>query len=339
MKFAFIAAREVAFPVSAMCRVLGVAKSGYYAWRKRPKPERERRDAQLAAAVAAVHKRSRLTYGSPRVHRELKARGVRVGKKRIERLMRQNGLKGRLKRRFKRTTDSRHGGPIAPNLLARHFDVSEPNRAWVTDVTAIATDEGWLYLAPMIDLCARRVLAWAASERNDTALALDVLRKSLGVRRPRRGFLHHSDRGSPYASEEYRAALRACGAVQSMSRKGRLLGQRRHRELLRYPARRARRPRTLPDARSSNAIHRRLHRQLLQRRAAPFAPRLPQPHRVRIAIPSSGSRGIVRLSTEPGELHCAPLRLCGRNRQSLFPVTPPTVKFVSGGRWLSRRRS
>lgn len=220
MKFAFIAAREVAFPVSAMCRVLGVAKSGYYAWRKRPKPERERRDAQLAATVAAVHKRSRLTYGSPRVHRELKARGVRVGKKRIERLMRQNGLKGRLKRRFKRTTDSRHGGPIAPNLLARQFDVSEPNRAWVTDVTAIATDEGWLYLAPMIDLCARRVLAWAASEHNDTALALEALQKSLRARRPSPGFLHHSDRGSPYASEDYRAALRACGAVQSMSRKG-----------------------------------------------------------------------------------------------------------------------
>jgi putative transposase len=220
VKFAFIAAREVAFPVSVMCRVLGVAKSGYYAWRKRPKPERERRDAQLAATVAAVHNRSRLTYGSPRVHRELKARGVRVWKKRIERLMRQNGLRGRLKRRFKRTTDSRHGGPISPNLLARHFDVSEPNRAWVTDVTAIATDEGWVYLAPMIDLCARRVLAWAASERNDTALPLDVLRKSLRLRRPRRGFLHHSDCGSPYASEEYRAALRACGALQSMSRKG-----------------------------------------------------------------------------------------------------------------------
>ena len=113
MKFAFIAAREVAFPVSAMCRVLGVTKSGFYAWRKRPKPERVRRDAQLAATVAAVHQRSRRTYGSPRVHRELKARGVRVGRKRIERLMRENGIQGRRKRRSKRTTDSRHGGPIA----------------------------------------------------------------------------------------------------------------------------------------------------------------------------------------------------------------------------------
>lgn len=220
MKFAFIAAREVAFPVSAMCRMLGVAKSGFYAWKTRPKPERERQDAQLAATVAAVHQKSRRTYGSPRVHRELKARGVRVGKKRVERLMRENGIQGRSKRRFKRTTDSRHGGPIAPNLLARRFDVSEPNRAWVTDVTAIATDEGWLYLAPMLDLCSRRVLAWAASEHNDTALALEVLRESVRRRRPLRGFLHHSDRGSPYASDDYRAALRAYGACQSMSRKG-----------------------------------------------------------------------------------------------------------------------
>ena len=220
MKFAFIAAREVAFPVSVMCRVLGVTKSGFYAWRKRPKPERVRRDAQLAATVAAVHQRSRRTYGSPRVHRELKARGVRVGKKRSERLMRENGLQGRSKRRSKRTTDSRHGGPIAANLLARQFRVSEPNRAWVTDVTAIATDEGWLYLAPMLDLFSRRVLAWAASEHNDTALALDVLRKALRVRRPPPGWLHHSDRGSPYASDDYRVELRTCGARQSMSRKG-----------------------------------------------------------------------------------------------------------------------
>ena len=220
MKFAFIAAREVAFPVSTMCRVLGVTKSGFYAWRKRPKPERVRRDAQLAATVAAVHQRSRRTYGSPRVHRELKARGVRVGKKRIERLMRENGIQGRRKRRSRRTTDSRHGGPIAPNLLARKFRVSEPNRVWVTDVTAIATDEGWLYLAPMLDLHSRRVLAWAASESNDTALALEVLRSAIRVRRPPPGWLHHSDRGSPYASDDYRAELHACRARQSMSRKG-----------------------------------------------------------------------------------------------------------------------
>jgi putative transposase len=220
MKFAFIAAREVAFPVSSMCRVLGVTKSGFYAWKKRPKPARAKSDAQLAATVAAVHQRSRRTYGSPRVHRELQARGVRVGKKRIERLMRENGLQGRTKRRFKRTTDSKHGGPIAPNILARHFSVAEPNRAWTTDVTAIATDEGWLYLAPMLDLHSRRVVAFSGSDSNDTELALDVLRKALRARRPPPGLLHHSDRGSPYASDDYRAELRAHRVRRSMSRKG-----------------------------------------------------------------------------------------------------------------------
>jgi putative transposase len=220
MKFAFIASKEVAFPVSSICRVLGVTKSGFYAWVKRPKPARAKRDAQLAATVAAVHQRSRRTYGSPRVHRELKARGVRVSKKRIERLMRENGIQGRNKRRFKRTTDSKHGGPIAPNILARNFRVAEPNRAWVTDVTAIATGEGWLYLAPMLDLHSRRVVAWAASESNNTTLALEVLRAALRARRPPPGLLHHSDRGSPYASDDYRAELRAHRVRRSMSRKG-----------------------------------------------------------------------------------------------------------------------
>ena len=220
MKFAFIAAREVAFPVITMCRVLGVTRSGFYAWMKRPKPARARSDAQLAATVAAVHERSRRTYGSPRVHRELRARGVRVGKKRVERLMRENGIQGRSKRRFKRTTDSKHGGPIAPNLLARAFCVTEPNRAWVTDVTAIATGEGWLYLAPMLDLHSRRVVGWAASANNDTELALDALRKALRSRRPLPGLLHHTDRGSPYASDDYRAELRANRVRRSMSRKG-----------------------------------------------------------------------------------------------------------------------
>ena len=195
-------------------------RRGFYAWQKRPRPARAKSDAQLAATVAAVHLRSRRTYGSPRVHRELLARGVRVGKKRVERLMRENGIQGRRKRRFKHTTDSNHGGPIARNLLAREFSVAEPNRAWVTDVTAITTGEGWLYLAPMLDLHSRRVVGWAASESNDTKLALDVLRKALRARKPPPGLLHHSDRGSPYASDDYRAELRAQGVRRSMSRKG-----------------------------------------------------------------------------------------------------------------------
>jgi putative transposase len=149
--------------VNAMCRVLGVTRSGYYAWKKRPKPARASSDARLAATVAAVHKRSRLAYGSPRVHRELKARGMRIGKRRVERLMRENGIQGRRKRRFRRTTDSRHDDPIAPNLLARDFKTDAPNRAWVTDVTAIATAEGWVFLAAMLDLFSRRIVGWAMS--------------------------------------------------------------------------------------------------------------------------------------------------------------------------------
>jgi putative transposase len=220
VKFAFIAARDVAFPINTVCRLLGVTRSGFYAWVKRPRPARAKSDAQLAATVAAVHQRSRQTYGSPRVHRELRAHGVRVGKKRVERLMRENGIQGRSKRRYKRTTDSKHGGPIAPNLLARAFTVTEPNRVWVTDVTAIATGDGWPYLAPMLDLHSRRVVGWAASASNDTDLALDALRRALRARRPPPGLLHHTDRGSPYASDDYRAELRANRVRRSMSRKG-----------------------------------------------------------------------------------------------------------------------
>ncbi len=169
-----------------MCRVLGVAKSGYYAWRKRPKPEREQADAQLAATVAAVHKRSRPTYGSPRVHRELKARGVRVGTQADRALdARKRPARAASNAVSSAPPTRSHGGPIAPNLLARKFDVSEPNRAWVTDVTAIATDEGWLYLAPMLDLCARRVLAWAASEhQRHGARARGTCSKSLASAAP-----------------------------------------------------------------------------------------------------------------------------------------------------------
>lgn len=203
-----------------MCRVLGVARSGFYAWKKRPKPARAKSDALPAAKVAAAHQRSRKTYGSPRIHRELKAPGMRVSKKRIARLMQESGIQGSSKRRYMRTTDWKHDGPIAPNTLDRKLSAPEPDRAWVTDVTAIPTGEGWLYLAPMLDLQSRRVMAWATSESNDTALALDVLRRALRARRPAPGLLPRSDRGSRYASDDYRAELRSNGVCASMGRKG-----------------------------------------------------------------------------------------------------------------------
>ena len=220
MKFAFILARMVAFPVAVLCRVLGVSTSGFYAWAKRPKPERVKADARLALDVAAAHKRSRGRYGSPRIHAELRARGVRVGRKRVARLMRENGLYARRRRRFRKTTDSLHAQPIAPNVLERDFAASAPNEVWVTDVTYVWTAEGWLYLAAIIDLFARRVVGWAASDTNDTKLALAALAMATARRRPARGLVHHSDRGSPYASEEYRRALTRLGIIASMSRKG-----------------------------------------------------------------------------------------------------------------------
>jgi transposase InsO family protein len=220
VRFEFIRAEKGHYPVRLLCATLDVSRSGYYAWRDRGPSARKHADAQLAAHVAAVHQRSRRAYGSPRVHAELRARGIRVGRKRVERLMRENGIVARRKRHFRRTTDSKHSQPIAPNVLARQFDATEPNRAWVTDVTAIWTQEGWGYLAAVLDLFSRRVVGWAMSASNDTSLALDALHRAVGARRPTRGLLHHSDRGSPYASEDYRAALAERGMVASMSRKG-----------------------------------------------------------------------------------------------------------------------
>ena len=220
MKFAFIASREVAFPVATMCRVLGVSPSGYYAAKGRPPPARVAEDDKLAGEIANVHRRSWGIYGSPRIHRELRAHGIRVGNKRVERIMRDKGLSGRKKRRFVHTTDSRHEHPVAPNVLERNFDTSAVDEAWVGDVTYVPTDTGWLYLAVLLDLFSRRIVGWATSTSNDRALALAALEHALRTRQPKSGLVHHTDRGSPYASDEYQRALAAKGIVVSMSRVG-----------------------------------------------------------------------------------------------------------------------
>ena len=220
MKYAFIQAQEVAFPVQAMCQLLGVSRSGYYAWKERPEAPVDAAEVAVSAEIAAAHKRSRGTYGSPRVHRELRARGILISRKRVERLMREKGLQGAQKRRFRCTTDSRHSLPIAPNALNRNFDPEQINRVWAGDVTYIATEEGWLYLAVILDLCSRRVVGWSVSANNDTALASEALRRALLARRPSVGLLHHTDRGSPYAALAYTSILRQYGIVASMSRAG-----------------------------------------------------------------------------------------------------------------------
>jgi putative transposase len=220
MKFAFISEERVAFPVTTLCRLMEVSPSGFYASHGRPVSARVRRDQELAEQVAAAHHASKRRYGSPRVHAELKAAGQQVGRKRVARLMREKKLVGRMRRRFRTTTDSRHLFPIAPNLLKRDFTAEAPDQAWVTDITFLWTKQGWLYLAVILDLFSRRVVGWATSQNVDRHLALAALDMALIQRRPVSGLVHHSDRGSTYASEDYRNALRSRGFECSMSRKG-----------------------------------------------------------------------------------------------------------------------
>ncbi len=220
MKFAFIAEKVAVFPVRAMCRVLQVASSGYYAWRGRPKSDRALSNEVLALDIQTIHEQSRGTYGSPRITRELNARGHRVSKKRVARRMKESGIQGRKRRRFRKTTESKHGMPVPPNLLGRRFMQDAPNKVWVTDVTAIHTATGWLYLAAILDLFSRTVVGWSTSTQNDTDLALAALDEAIANRNPPRGLMHHSDRGSPYASDEYRKHLDKHGMIASMSRTG-----------------------------------------------------------------------------------------------------------------------
>jgi putative transposase len=220
VRFAFIDAEKALWPVEVQCDVLDVSRSGYYARKARPASARVLKDAEVVADIKAAHKAGRGTYRSPRVHRELRAKGRRIGKKRVERLMRQEGIVARKKRRFRKTTDSNHLHPIAPNVLERNFEVELPNAAWVTDVTYVYTHEGWLYLAAILDLFSRRVIGWSASANNDRALAISALDRAVQARKPNAGLIHHSDRGSVYASTDYGAALTQLGARKSMSRKG-----------------------------------------------------------------------------------------------------------------------
>lgn len=183
MKFELVDAERANHPVELLCSLFEVSRSGYYAWKKRGPSARQKADAQLAAEIAAAHGKSKRRYGSPRIHRALKKQGIRVGKKRVERLMREKGLVARQKRRFRRTTDSKHANPIAPNVLERHFEPQAANQAWAGDVTYIQTDEGWAYLAVLLDLFSRRVVGWAISATNDTALALAALHRAIRWRR------------------------------------------------------------------------------------------------------------------------------------------------------------
>lgn len=216
----FIKANVADFPVEVMCEVLGVSRSGYYAWASRAESTRAAADRALAAAIRTAHAASRGRYGSPRVHAELRAHGRQVSRKRVARLMRGMGLAGRRRRRFRRTTDSRHAFPIAPNLLARNFTAAGPDRVWLADLTYLWTAEGWLYLAVVLDLHTRRVVGWAMADHLGHELALAALDMAIARQRPAPGVIAHSDRGVQYAAHGYRARLLAHGMLCSMSRKG-----------------------------------------------------------------------------------------------------------------------
>lgn len=223
MRYACIARHRGEFPVRLMCRVLAVSRAGFYAAQRRAPSARAQRDQALRLKVRETHAKSRRRYGAPRVHAELKAQGQAVAKKRVARLMREDGLVGRRPRRFVRTTRARPGDAVAPNVLDRDFGIAglpQVNRVWVSDITYVPTREGWLFLAIVLELASRRVVGWAMRETLEAELALAALRMALAERRPAAGLLHHSDRGSQYTCAEYQQLLTAHGVVASMSKKG-----------------------------------------------------------------------------------------------------------------------
>ena len=221
MRYRFIEKHQPQYPIRQQCAVLGVARSGYYAWRGRQMDE-EKKD-RLRALIAHIHRiyqKSRRTYGSPRVHVELRAAGVVCNRKRVARLMRQEGLQGRRKRRKAVTTDSKHAYPVASNRLNREFGAAAPNEKWVADITYIPTQEGWLYLAVVLDLYSRKIVGWSMSHQVTADLVEDALRMALYERQPDPGLLHHSDRGSQYASDQIQQIMSANQIQVSMSRTG-----------------------------------------------------------------------------------------------------------------------
>ena len=208
------------YPVRLMCRLLKVSASGYYAWRKRPESARAERDRELMPRIRRIHEASRGVYGSPRVHAELVAEGVPVGRHKVAKLMRTARLRGCPKRRYRTTTQQDPSHPVARNLLKRDFTADRPNQRWAGDITFIPTRQGWLYLAVVIDLFSRRVVGWSMSRWMSRHLVVDALTMAAEARRPEGPLIHHSDRGGQYSSDDFRKALKKYDIKCSMSSTG-----------------------------------------------------------------------------------------------------------------------
>lgn len=219
MKYGQIESLRLQYPIAFMCRIFEVSESGYHAWRIRPPSARAREEARLEAEIAAAHQRTRETCGPERLQSELLDNGVRVGVHRIKRIRKKLGLRCKQKRKFKVTTDSKHNFPVAPNHLDRQFAVTAPNQAWVTDITYLSTDEGWLYLAGIKDLFNGELVGYAMSDRMTKTLVMQALFRAVTAKRPAPGVIHHSDRGSQYCAHEYQKLLKQFGMTASMSRK------------------------------------------------------------------------------------------------------------------------
>ncbi len=220
MKYAWINGHRREFELTELCAALSVSASGYRSWKGGGSPKRKRlTDAQMLVLIRSIERQWKNAYGSPRMVRELRDRGFPAGKERVERLMRDNGIRARHKRRFKATTDSKHALPVAPNLLDRNFQPAAPNQVWSADLTYLWTDEGWLYLAVVLDLFNREVVGWSIKPRMTADIVMDALAMAWFRRQPAPGLMHHSDRGSQYASGAFQARLHEYGMVCSMSRK------------------------------------------------------------------------------------------------------------------------
>jgi len=208
------------FRVEEMCRVFEVSRSGYYRWIKRKPSQRELENQRLDAQIGEIFAGSKGRYGSPKVTRELQDRGHRVGKNRVARRMRQTGLRSKIRRKYRVTTDSKHAFPVSANLLERNFTAQAPNQTWVSDITYLATRTGWLYLTVIIDLFSRLVVGWALSSSLSHEMVIAALKRAIRRRRPAKGLIFHSDRGVQYACADFRKELAEHGFIQSMSRKG-----------------------------------------------------------------------------------------------------------------------